>query len=68
MQLGTPEENMNYDAVFDLACRNVISVWAGLDLAISKKSNLFLDNLVNWNLDSGKTVKNNKYVFWNEIV
>lgn len=68
MQLGTPEENMNYDAVFDLACRNVISVWAGLDLAISKKSNLFLDNLVNWNLDSGKTVANNKYVFWNEVI
>ena len=62
--LKTPEANMSYEAVFERACKNVISVWEGLDLALSAKGNAFLDKLADWDLDTGRTVPQHAYVFW----
>lgn len=64
LNLKTPEGKMSYDDLFDRACKNVLSVWEGLDLALSGKSGTFLDTLKNWNLDTGKSVPQNEYVFW----
>lgn len=65
--LNTPEGLMSYDAVFSRACKNVLSVWEGLDLALSGKGNSFLDTLANWDLDTGRNVPQRTYVFWKEV-
>ena len=64
--LHTPDGPLNYDAVFNRACKNVLSVWEGLDFALSGKGNSFLDTLANWNLDTGRNVPQGMYVFWKE--
>lgn len=66
--LKTPETRMSYDAVFERACKNVVSVWEGLDMAVSGKSTAFLDSLVNWDLDTGRAVTQHSYVFWKKEV
>lgn len=62
--LKTPEGPMSYEALFDFACQNVVTVWKGLDAALNGTSAKFLQELEDWNLDTGKSVKTGKYVFW----
>lgn len=64
VKLKTPEGFMEYAQLFDRAVINVIHVWIGVDNALNDKSNIFLDSLQNWNLDTGKSTTTGKYVFW----
>ena len=59
---------MNYDAMFDRACGNVLTVWEGLDAALQGTDTRFIDQLQDWNLDTGKTVADGEYVFWRPAV
>lgn len=63
-QLITPEGELNYDAIFSRACDNVLTVWEGLDAALQGTDTGYLDQLEDWNLDTGKSVVNKEYVFW----
>jgi len=67
VNLKTPEGPMNYDAIFERACKNVLEVWEGLDMALTGESSAFLDTLDNWNLDTGRTVPKDAYVFWGKV-
>ena len=62
--LKTPEGVMKYDQLFDRAVANIIQVWTGIDNALSGKDKAFLNDLEDWNLDTGKSVSTGKYVFW----
>jgi len=62
--LETPEGSMGYQALFDRAVENIITVWQGVEGAIEGKSTVFIDGLENWNLDTGKALETGKYVFW----
>lgn len=62
--LKTPEVEMNYKQLFDRAVENVIQVWTGIDNALCGKDKSFMDGLEDWNLDTGKSVSTNNYVFW----
>lgn len=62
--LRTPESEMNYTQLFDRAVKNTIEVWTGIDNALSGTNRRFMDDLEDWNLDTGKSVSTNKYVFW----
>lgn len=63
-KLQTPEGESNYEAIFDRACENVLTVWEGLDAALQGTDTRYLDQLEDWNLDTGRSVANKKYVFW----
>lgn len=63
-QLSTPEGFMDYDELFERACRNVLEVWKGIDLALADGSSKFLDEVDNWDLDTGRCLSKNEYVFW----
>jgi hypothetical protein len=62
--LSTPEGVMEYDAVFDRAVANVVQVWKGIDDALAGSDHTFLSSLEDWDLDIGKSVPGEKFVFW----
>ncbi|MDA8447320.1 zinc dependent phospholipase C family protein [Paracidovorax valerianellae] len=62
--LKTPEGSMGYKVLFDRAVENIIIVWQGIEAAVEGRSTFFIDNLENWNLDTGKAQSTGKYVFW----
>lgn len=62
--LKTPEGFMKYEQLFDRAVVNIISVWSGIDNALSGSNRAFLEVLEDWNLDTGRSVSTGKYVFW----
>ena len=66
--LKTPEVRLDYEQVFQRACNNVVSVWCGIEDALTGRSPAFLDDLKDWNLDTGKTVPDGRYLFWTEAV
>jgi hypothetical protein len=68
LNLQTPEVRLDYEKVFERACQNVVKVWCGLEDALTGTSRAFLDGLKNWDLDTGKTVPDGRYVFWTEAV
>lgn len=55
-KLKTPEGELNYDAIFERACGNVLTVWEGLDTALQGTDTRFIDQMQDWNLDTGKSV------------
>jgi hypothetical protein len=63
-QLSTPEGSMDYDALFKRACGNVLEVWKGIDIALDDGSSQFLNEVDDWNLDTGRCLSRNEYVFW----
>lgn len=62
--LGTPEGPMDYLQIFERARSNVLSVWAGLDKALTDGDSEFLSTVVDWNLDTGRALNTQQYVFW----
>jgi hypothetical protein len=64
--LWTPEGELSYEQIFDRAQANVLSVWGGLEAAMNG-DNSYLDGLKNWNLDTGKTVPGDRFVFWKAV-
>lgn len=62
--METPETRLDYEQVFQRACNNVVGVWCGLEDALTGRTASFLDSLKDWNLDTGRTVPDAKYVFW----
>jgi hypothetical protein len=67
LNLNTPSGPMSYEAVFDQACKNVLAVWEGLDQALSGISQSYLYTLANWDLDTGRRVPQNSYIFWKDM-
>ncbi|TWO68069.1 zinc dependent phospholipase C family protein [Caenimonas sedimenti] len=65
-QLRTPEGPMDYEAIYERAHANVLMVWKGLDDALEQGGSDALDRLENWNLDTGRSVRTGKLVFWAE--
>lgn len=66
LKLKTPEGLMDFEAVYERARRNVLTVWKGLDDALIKGRSDALDRLEDWNLDTGRIVHTGKLVFWSE--
>jgi hypothetical protein len=62
--LKTPEGVMDYMPLFRRAVDNVVLVWSGLDAALTKGDKTYLHSLEHWNLDTGRTVPGEKFVFW----
>ncbi len=67
LQLKTPEGPMDYQAIYERARGNVLSVWKGLDDALLAGRSDALDQLEDWNLDTGRSVQTGKLVFWKEL-
>ncbi len=64
--LKTPEGVMDFDALFERALSNVLAIWEGLDAAIGGTGAATLEQLEDWNLDTGRSLKTGKLVFWKE--
>ena len=64
--LRTPQGLMEYEAIFEKARSNVLAVWKGLDEALHDGRSDALDQLEDWNLDTGRSVKTDRLVFWKE--
>jgi hypothetical protein len=62
--LRTPHGPMDYQAIFDEARSNVLTVWKMLDDALAGGGSDSLNKLEDWNLDTGRTVKTAQLVFW----
>jgi hypothetical protein len=65
-QLRTPEGPMDYEAIYQRARGNVLAVWKGLDDALIHGRSDALDQLEDWNLDTGRSVQTDRLVFWEE--
>ena len=63
-QLQTPEGPMDYASIYARARSNVLAVWKGLDDALIHGRSDELDQLEDWNLDTGRSVQTGKLVFW----
>jgi len=63
-KLETPEGLMDYGSIYERACSNVLAVWKGLDEALTKGRSDELDQLEDWDLDTGRSVQTGKLVFW----
>ncbi|MEJ2801590.1 zinc dependent phospholipase C family protein [Comamonadaceae bacterium PP-2] len=63
-QLQTPEGLMDYESIYARARSNVLAVWKGLDDALVQGRSDALDQLENWDLDTGRSVQTGQYVFW----
>jgi hypothetical protein len=66
LQLQTPEGLMDYLDIFERARQNVLSVWSGIDLALRDGTSDFLESLEDWNLDTGRSQRSQKHVFWKD--
>ena len=64
--LRTPQGPMDYTAIFEKACLNVLTVWKMLDDALPAGRSDALDRLEDWNLDTGRSMQTGKFVFWEE--
>lgn len=62
--LKVPGGQMNYDDIFDRAICNVGKVWKVVANSVLNKSDEYLTEIGNWNLDTGRDTTNNKLVFW----
>jgi len=65
-QVPTPEGPMDYDALYERARDNVLELWRTLDAALVNGRSDALDAHDDWNLDSGRSVRTGKLVFWKE--
>lgn len=65
-QLRTPEGPMDYHEIYARARANVLAVWKGLDEALLTGRSEALDQLEDWNLDTGRSVQTGRLVFWKE--
>jgi hypothetical protein len=65
-QLRTPEGPMDYDALFDRARANVLTVWKKLDAALVQGRSAALDKWEDWDLDTGRALESKGLVFWRE--
>lgn len=65
-KLRTPQGPMDYEAIYEKACSNVLAVWKGLDDALAHGRSDALDQLEDWNLDTGRSVQTGRLVFWRE--
>lgn len=63
-QLQTPEGLMDYTSIYARARSNVLAVWKGVDDALIHGRSDDLDQLEDWNLDTGRSVQTGKLVFW----
>lgn len=63
-KLATPRGIRHYDAIFDLACANVLEVWKGLDRALHSGDRSYIDAMHDWDLDTGKSNQTDRLVFW----
>jgi hypothetical protein len=64
--LRTPQGQLDYEALFEKARSNVLAVWKGLDDALSAGRSDALDELEDWNLDTGRSVQTGRLVFWKD--
>lgn len=62
--LRTPAGLMDFEELFEKACRNVVEMWRGLDLALAGADDGALERLEDWNLDTGRSLATGKLVFW----
>ncbi|NKE68624.1 zinc dependent phospholipase C family protein [Ramlibacter sp. RBP-2] len=63
--LRTPQGPMDYEAIFEKARSNVLTVWKRLDDALAAGGDSDeLNALEDWNLDTGRTVQTAQLVFW----
>ncbi len=65
-QLRTPEGPLDYGVIYERARSNVLAVWKGLDDALVEGRSDALDQLEDWNLDTGRSVQTGRLVFWKE--
>lgn len=65
-QLHTPEGPLDYEAIYERARTNVLTVWKVLDEALVTGRSEALDRLHDWNLDTGRSVQTGQLVFWKE--
>lgn len=63
-KLATPEGPKNFDEIYMRARDNVVAVWKGLDDALVNGKSAALDQLEDWNLDTGRSISTGKLVFW----
>ncbi|WP_302175074.1 zinc dependent phospholipase C family protein [uncultured Hydrogenophaga sp.] len=62
--LQTPLGQQDFDAIFERACRSVVQMWEGLDKELAQPDASAFDQLEDWNLDTGRSLKSNQLVFW----
>jgi hypothetical protein len=55
--------NRSYDEIFDLAVKNVGTVWSWVANAVLRKNDEGVASIGHWNLDTGKD-ENDRLVFW----
>lgn len=65
--LRTPQGPMDYEAVFEKARSNVLTVWKMLDDALAAGHSDALDKHEDWNLDTGRSVQTARLVFWKDL-
>jgi Zinc dependent phospholipase C len=65
-KLRTPQGPMDYEAIFEKARSNVLTIWKILDDALVQGRSPALDQLDDWNLDTGRSVQTGRLVFWKE--
>jgi hypothetical protein len=63
--LPTPEGPMSYDAVFDKALANIVSMWAVIGKAVFDADQGYKTMIGNWDLDTGKDAKG-RFCYWRE--
>ena len=61
--LDTPDGEMNYDDIFNMAVENVSRVWAWVASGVLLESDEYVNNIGNWNLDTGRD-ETGTLVFW----
>lgn len=62
--LKTPLGTIDLDALYEMARKNVLEMWSGLDEALVSGRSDALDMLEDWNLDTGRSVVTQKLAFW----
>ena len=55
---------MHYDDLFNQAVDNVLTFWSQLAVGVSQPEAPIFAQLGQWNLDTGKDIQTDQYVFW----
>jgi len=61
--LESPEGAIHFDDLFDLAVKNVGTVWSLVARGVLDGDNQYRDKIGNWNLDTGCD-ENEQFIFW----
>ncbi|WP_417798021.1 zinc dependent phospholipase C family protein [Terasakiella pusilla] len=69
--LQTPQGPSHYDEVFDKAIQSILQVWAAIGQAVNEADEAQLEaalqSIPDGNLDTGRDLASNSYIFWETV-